>query len=117
MLVAGNVAFDKRTYSNTNITLSGRNSSLAVDGNTDPTFVVGNPTDTCAYARVHADIGEKAYLTVDLGGTYVIYNLTLFGRDGGVSSKCMESWYALSYLFHMHTLLDQSKITCYYALM
>ena len=91
MLVAGNVAFNKRTYSNTNITLAGRDSSLAVDGNTDPTYRAGNPTDTCAYVRAHEDIGETANWTVDLGGTYVIYNLTLYGRGGEQSSKCMES--------------------------
>ena len=96
MLVAGNVAFNKRTYSNTNITLAGRDSSLAVDGNTDPTYVIGgNPTDSCAYVRVDEDIGETAYWAVDLGGTYVIYSLTLYGRSGRQSSKCMESWYTL----------------------
>ena len=91
MLVAGNVAFNKSTYSNTNIALGGRHSSLTVDGNIDPTDVVGNPTDTCAYVRVREDIGETAYLTVDLGGTYVIYNLTLYGRGDGHFSKCLES--------------------------
>ena len=91
ILVAENVAFNKSTYSNTDTALGGRDSDLAVDGNTDPTFVGGdNPTDTCAYVRVHEDSGEKAYWTVDLDGTYVIYNFSLFGRDGGHSSKCME---------------------------
>ena len=58
---------------------------MAVDGNTDP-------TDKCAYVRVHEDIGEKAYWTVDLGRTYVIYNLTLHGRGCGQFSKCTESY-------------------------
>ena len=86
MLVAGNIAFNKGTYSNTNKARGGRDSSLAVDG-----IMVGNPRDICAYVRVHRDIGEKAYWTVDLGGTYVIYNLTLYGRGDRHSSKCMES--------------------------
>ena len=72
------------------MSLDGRHSSLAVDGNRDPTYVyLGHPTDTCAYVRVNEGIGEKAYWTVDLGGTYVIYNLTLYGRSGFASSKCM----------------------------
>ena len=91
MLVAGNVAFNKSKYSNTNIALGGRDPSLAVDGNRDTTVVVGYPTDICAYVRVHEDIGESAYWTVDLRGTYVIYNLTLYGRIGRVPSKYMES--------------------------
>ena len=88
ILVAGNIAYNKSTYSNTNTTVGGRDSRLAVDGNTDPKYVVrGNPTDTCAYVRVHEDIGENAYWTVNLGGTYVIYNLTLYGRGVATSSK------------------------------
>ena len=106
--VAGNVAFNKSTYSNTDTTLGGgRDSNLAVDGNTNPTHVPGgDPTDTCAYVRVDEDSGENAYWTVDLGGTYVIYNLSLFGRGGGQSSKCIGFWYDLCQFLHMHVIVQ-----------